>query len=116
MTKKPASATLATPPVAARGHVLSELFADGDLVDGIFAYLLELLPEIRDQAPELKVAIRRHIGGQRHYVRATESDPDSTAREVLRLFNGRNATEVARRLNIGRTTVYRFLKQHGRAE
>ena len=36
-----------------------------------------------------------------------------TARQVLRLFNGCNATEVARELNVGRATVYRVLKQAG---
>ena len=36
------------------------------------------------------------------------------AAEVLRLFNGRNATEVARRLGIHRATVYRYLKQPGK--
>lgn len=104
-----------TAPADSARHVLSEKFADGDLVDGIFAYLLELLPEIRGQAPEIKSTIRRHIGGREHYVRA-ESVADRTAREVLRLFNGRNATEVARRLNISRATVYRCLKQPGRPD
>ena len=33
--------------------------------------------------------------------------------EVLRVFNGRNAAEVARRLGIGRATVYRIIKQEG---
>jgi DNA-directed RNA polymerase specialized sigma subunit len=32
---------------------------------------------------------------------------------VARLFNGRNATEVARVLKISRITVYRLLKQPG---
>ena len=38
---------------------------------------------------------------------------DRLATQVLSLFNGRNATEVARCLNISRATVYRLLKQPG---
>jgi Mor family transcriptional regulator len=34
--------------------------------------------------------------------------------EVRRKFNGRNAREVARELEIGRATVYRIIKTSGR--
>ena len=33
--------------------------------------------------------------------------------EVLRTFNSRNATELARRLQVSRATVYRWIKQPG---
>lgn len=36
--------------------------------------------------------------------------------QVLALFDGRNASEVARRLRISRATVYRVIKQPGAAQ
>jgi len=43
-------------------------------------------------------------------------DKNTRARKVLALFNGRNAREVARKLGISRTSVYRYLKQPGGQE
>lgn len=91
-------------------------FNDPDLADRIFAYVLELLPELAGQAErlaEVQAAVRDEFGGDKGYVRRRSRRSKELAAEVLRLFNGRNATEVARRLSIGRRTVYRVLKQAG---
>ncbi|MEY2689934.1 MAG: hypothetical protein RL375_4134 [Pseudomonadota bacterium] len=109
------------PPTAPAhpGHQLSDRFADPDLVDRIFDYMLQLLPELAARAPEIKGAIRDEFGGAESYVRTGLAELRSQrtatlATEVLSHFNGRNASEVARRLNISRATVYRLLKQPGR--
>ena len=101
------------------GHILSDRFADPDLVDRIFEYVLEMLPELGSRTEEVKEAVRLEFGGAEAYVRSEvvrrrQERSAALATEVLSLFNGRNATEVARRLNISRATVYRMLKQPGR--
>jgi len=86
-----------------------------DLVDRVFDYLVALVPEISQRRAEIKTALRDEFATNRAYVRrrgAGETNP--VAAEVLRLFNGRNASEVARVLQIHRATVYRYLKQPGR--
>lgn len=87
---------------------------DPDLVDRLLNYLVTILPELSNDKAKLLQAnleLRRHFAGSEVYVRKrSRSLPD----EVLELFNGRNATEVARQLGIGRATVYRVLKQAGR--
>jgi len=86
-----------------------------DLVDRVFAYILAELPEVADRAIEIKREIRRQLGGSEHYVRNSEADLGAQrAADVLRLFNGRNASEVARQLGTSRATVYRALKQPGK--
>jgi transcriptional regulator of acetoin/glycerol metabolism len=94
-------------------HVLSERFADPDLVDRIFDYVVELLPEIAGRAEEAKAAVRNEFAGERGHVRARDHD---LADQILRMFDGRNATEVARRLHIGRATVYRTIKRAAKAK
>lgn len=83
-----------------------------DLVDRIFDYILSELPELDcGKAQVIAHKVRQVHGGDLAYVRKrTENVPH----EVLRLFNGRNASEVARRLQISRATVYRVIKQAGR--
>ena len=83
-----------------------------DLVDRIFEYLLKEFPNIEGlKLEETKRAVREDLGGQEWYVRRRDSE--SVAARVLALFNGRNATEVARVLEISRSHVYRCLKQAG---
>jgi transcriptional regulator of acetoin/glycerol metabolism len=122
MSSKPAVKTRAksASPTSTAGHVLSERFADPDLVDRIFDYVLDLLPELAGREADIKTAIREEFGGEEQYVRSGQADQRAVrsralAAEVLSLFNGRNATEVARSLRISRATVYRLLKQSGRA-
>ncbi|MCV2365541.1 helix-turn-helix domain-containing protein [Paucibacter sp. DJ1R-11] len=89
-----------------------ELADQPDLVDRIFDYLVEILPEL--EAAEVRLSgarerVRREFAGIETYVR--KRDAGSLRPEVLALFNGRNASEVARRLGVSRATVYRCLKQ-----
>lgn len=89
--------------------------SEPDLVDRIFDYVVELIPEIAGRSEEVKAAIREEFGGERRYVSKRASPAErGLGAKILSLFNGRNATEVARKLNIHRTTVYRYLKQPGR--
>ncbi len=91
------------------------LEAHPDLVDRIFVYLLAEFPQLAGDGAAVKraqAAVRAEFAGEETYIQKRTSQ--AVASEVLRLFNGRNATEVARRLGIHRATVYRYLKQPGK--
>lgn len=95
--------------------------ADADLVDRIFDYLLTEIPGFaesveRARLAELKTAVRAEFAGDRQRIAPrTAAGRRDTVAQVLALFNGRNATQVARRLNISRASVYRYIKQSGPA-
>lgn len=105
-----------TPPTP---RLQSLLDAEPDLVDRIFEYLIAEVPAFAqgvtdDKAAQLKNAVRAEFAGDRVRVGArTDAARRDLVRQVLTLFNGRNASEVARRLQISRPTVYRYLKQAG---
>lgn len=116
--KKPPATGNAEPPAAPSPtpQLDALLQAEPDLADRIFDYVVELVPEIRLRQAEIKTAIREEFAGERIYVaKRVPGERERVALQVLALFNGRNATEVARRLQIHRATVYRMLKQPGRA-
>ena len=88
--------------------------AEPDLVDRIFDYILAEFPQISASVQKHKAAVRAEFKGEECYI----AGKPATARQqqvsqVLALFKGRNASEVASRLQIGRSTVYRVLKQSG---
>lgn len=98
--------------------------ADPDLVDRIFDYILadpalalamgQTDAERHKAVLKLKPKVRAEFRGEECYI----AGRPATARQeivvgVLSLFNGRNASEVARKLNVSRATVYRYLKQPG---
>jgi Mor family transcriptional regulator len=110
--------------------------ADPDLVDRIFAYILadpamakavQVMTTTTKDAPKndqgmedpitrIKASVRAEFAGSAFYV----AERPATVRqqqvaEVLALFNGRNTTEVARTLGISRRSVYRYIKQAGKA-
>jgi Mor family transcriptional regulator len=88
--------------------------AEPDLVDRIFEYILAEMPEIAASVAKHKTAVRAEFAGEDCYIASRPATArQETVQQVLALFNGRNATEVARRLQIGRATVYRILKQPG---
>lgn len=89
-----------------------------DFVDRVFEYLLAEFPQIAGpQFAQARRAVRAELAGVRVYVAARGmAEQREMAREVLSLFNGRNASEVARSLSISRATVYRVLKQSGRSD
>lgn len=65
-----------------------------------------------DPLHHLKAAVRAEFQGERCYITARPvTQRQEQAAQVLQLFNGRNANEVARRLQISRTSVYRYIKQ-----
>lgn len=90
------------------------LITDPDLVDRIFEFVLGQIPELAASTTVIKEAIRHEYGGDAHYVRRIDETPAQRsarlAHEVRRMWDGRNATEVARVLRISRATVYRCLK------
>lgn len=89
-----------------------------DLVDLIFDYIVAEFPEIAEcsaRLDQMRAAVRSEFAGTETYVpKRSASERQQLAGEVLRLFNGRNASEVARRLRISRPTVYRYIKTAGR--
>jgi Mor family transcriptional regulator len=91
------------------------LAQEPDFVDRIFEYLLCEFPQIAGpRLDEAKRGVREQFGAREVYVRsAASAEREALAKAVLALFNGRNATEVARRLQISRATVYRMIKQPG---
>jgi Mor family transcriptional regulator len=86
-----------------------------DLVDRIFEYLVAEFPQLAGpDFAKTKKAVREEFAGQDAYIpQRPLSQRQEVVQSVLELFNGRNATEVARRLRISRATVYRVLKQEG---
>lgn len=92
-----------------------------DLVDRIFDYILSdpamaaamrgMRSRAADPVDELKAAVRAEFQGEECYIAGRKVQ----AAQVLALFNGRNASEVARRLDISRATVYRHIKQPGKS-
>lgn len=99
--------------------------AEPDLVDRIFDYILAdptLAKAInsqtltgKDAIPKLKAAVRAEFVGEKCYITGhSNTDRQHRVQQVLSLFNGRNATEVARSLRLSRATVYRYLKQPGK--
>ncbi len=92
-----------------------------DLVDRIFEYIFSdpaLAEAVQrhsqagdSSASKLKDAVRAEFNGERCYITAPTTKRQQLVAQVLALFDGRNATEVARRLGISRPTVYRYLKQ-----
>ncbi len=68
----------------------------------------------RDLAQKIEARLRREMSGDRTYMpRESTASRKAMHDKVRRMFNGSNATEIARELGIGRTTVYRILKQPG---
>jgi len=96
------------------------LSAEPDLVDRLFDYILsdpalalaikQLPSGAADPIGRIKTAVRAEFAGEECYIAGRRVQ----SADVLALFNGRNATEVARRLNISRATVYRHIKQPGK--
>jgi Mor family transcriptional regulator len=102
-----------TPTPSRREAVVSaEVFDNPDLVAAIFRYLVEEFPQLAPRLGKLQDEVRDEFRGIEIYIpRRSMARRRQMEAEVLTLFNGRNATEIARRLGIGRTTVYRIIKQ-----
>lgn len=101
-------------PHTAQDDINALAAIEPDILDKIFDYLRSEVDIAPARLTQLETDLRRQMGKQRQYVRSKSSREPDIADEVLRLFNGRNASEVARRLGISRATVYRHCKQPGR--
>lgn len=113
------------PPKPSATPTLDLLVAEEpDLVDRIFDYILAdpvlalALQKIEQRSEadgglrKIKAAVREEFAGTACYIQGRPREVVTA--QVLALFNGRNASEVARRLQISRATVYRAIKQPGR--
>jgi len=118
-------AALAPAPSATQPPTQAAASAEPDLVDRIFDYILadpalalaikHTSADQQKSITKLKYAVRAEFRGEECYIAGRPATArQETVVTVLRLFNGRNATEVARKLNVSRATVYRYLKQPGR--
>ncbi len=102
------------PPKPPTPKLTALIQAEPDLVDRIFDYILAELPEVAACVAKHKAAVRAEFRGEDCYIAGRPAtERQQTVAQVLSLFDGRNATEVARRLRISRATVYRILKQPG---
>ena len=123
MSRKPTrtapAATALPPPLLVDALPLDSPFRDPDFVDRVWAYMLQSWPQrLADIEPgeveDVKQYIRQSERGERPYITpAGSAARERTAQRILSLFNGRNATEVARVVGCSRATVYRVLKQAG---
>ena len=102
------------PPKDPTPKLTAMIAAEPDLVDRIFDYILAELPEVAASVQKHKDAVRAEFHGEKCWIAARPATvKQQTVSKVLSLFNGRNATEIARQLQISRATVYRVLKQPG---
>lgn len=89
-------------------------FDNPDLVDAIFRRLAEEMPELAPRLDRMEAAVRNEFQGIETYIaRRSPARRQQRTERVLQLFDGRNHSDIARALGIGRTTVYRILKQAG---
>ena len=84
------------------GHQLGPRFTDPDIVDRMFEFIVEQFPEMSsDRINAMRTATRAEFRGAECYVPVrSPTDRQQLVSEALRLFNGRNATEIARRLHL----------------
>lgn len=104
-----------TRPVSRQARPAPRRQREPDLVDRIFDFLADD-PRLNGLPPAeletLQAAVRAEFAGEECYITSQPATArQELAASVLRLFDGRNATEVARCLQISRATVYRVLKQ-----
>lgn len=86
-----------------------------DLLERFVDQLYETVPELavadRARVEAFVERLRREFGGGEIYIRKRVTP--ARRERALELFNGRNASEVARELGVSRATVYRLLKTPG---
>lgn len=86
-----------------------------DFLRRIIEVMQELEPSLTDEiAREIERSLEQEFAGESVRIRKRGARWEELKLEVRRRFNGRNATEIARELGIGRTTVYRILKTGGK--
>jgi DNA-binding NarL/FixJ family response regulator len=86
-----------------------------DLIERMVAYLIAIAPNLASKRKAITADMRKEFGGQRWYVHSRQpTERQQRIADILSHFNGRNASEVARKLKVSRATVYRYIKQPGR--
>lgn len=104
-----------TKPSKIKERTAQPQLVEPDLVDRIFEYILADFPHMSDRVALLRDTVRQEFAGIETYIaRKSPTAKQIQVREVLRLFDGRNAREIARRLQISRASVYRIIKTWGR--
>lgn len=84
-----------------------------DIVDRFIAEVRRTVTAVdADVLAALESRLRAEFGGAETYVR--KPGIDAKVDELRRIFNGRNASECARILGVGRATVYRLIKTSGK--
>jgi Mor family transcriptional regulator len=90
---------------------------DNDILHRAIERLRKKIPGITDAAAAaLELELLEEFAGETHYIpksRLVKARRQVIVMETRRRFNGRNATEIARELGIGRATVYRIIKTPG---
>jgi len=73
-------------------------------------------PEVSKQiAGMIEQRLRAEMAGDRGYISLESSaSREEKYEKARRMFNGRNASEIARTIGISRRTVYRILKTPGK--
>lgn len=99
--------------VRARASLSALAAPEPDLVDRMFDYLSAKFPQMAgEELSAAKSAVRAEFCGEEVYIPARGAvERQHQVAQVLSLFNGRNAVDVARQLGISRSSVYRFIKQ-----
>lgn len=91
--------------------MISALLDNVDLIDKLFEFIQIEFSEMHDKAFALKELARWEFAGIETYIpRRSQAERDRIAREVITVFSGSNAHEVAKRLCIRRSSVYRIIK------
>lgn len=85
-----------------------------DLIDRMFDYIKEEIPGMSNNLHRYKSAVRAEFAGEMCYIAdKPKTKRQEDAAKVLSQFNGRNSVTIARKLNISRMTVWRYIKQAG---
>lgn len=96
-----------TPQTIKRKAADAKRQAEPDIVDRMVALITDARPDLIDEMMSIAEKLRQEVGGERVYVRRRRD----LAAVIIEQFDGRNATQLARALGIGRTTVYRHLRK-----
>lgn len=109
--------TLAQTPrtAAKKTNAAAVRHATDDVVDRFVAHVRELFPDAEGEIiKEFETRLREEFRGERVYIRSRAATERQERLDKFRtIFNG-NVAETARKLGVGRTTVYRLIITAGK--